>query len=74
MDGSVALLLEAVGLGVGALVVVIVLVLVGRALVGGDDWSTGRRGGSGGEDVVCPRCHHRTPPDATRCPECGKSL
>ena len=53
----------------------VLLVLIGRAFSGGgDEWSTGRRGGSGGEDVVCPRCHHRTPPDATRCPECGKSL
>jgi len=56
------------------LVGVVLLVLVGRAFAGGDEWSTDRRGASAGEDVVCPRCHHRTPPDATRCPECGKSL
>lgn len=42
--------------------------------VNGDDWSTARRGGGDGVDVICPRCHHRTPPEATRCPECGKEL
>jgi|AntDeeMinimDraft_4_1070355.scaffolds.fasta_scaffold39934_1 hypothetical protein len=74
MSVIVPLLVEAVSLAAGGLLVVILFALVVRALAGGEDWSTGRRGGSGGEDVVCPRCHHRTPPDATRCPECGKSL
>lgn len=60
-------------LGGGVVVGIVLVILVGRAL-GEDEWSTGRRGGSGGDDVVCPRCHHRTPADATRCPECGKSL
>lgn len=55
-------------------VILLGVALVVRSLGGSDDWSTGRRGGAAGTDVVCPRCHHRTPPDATRCPECGKSL
>lgn len=71
---AVALVLESAVLLAGALLVVILGVLLGRALIGGDEWSTARRGGHNGEDVICPRCHHRTPPDATRCPECGKSL
>jgi hypothetical protein len=71
----VPLVVESAWLFAGMLVAGVgLLVVIGRALAGGDDWSTGRRGGSGGDDVVCPRCHHRTPPDATRCPECGKSL
>lgn len=68
------LLVDTVGAGLVGVAVVVVLLLVGWGLLGGDEWSTNRRGGSDTEDVVCPRCHHRTPADATRCPECGKSL
>jgi len=59
-------------LGVAIVVLVVVAGVAVLRLIDSADPQAGTAGAD--EEVVCPRCHHRNPADATRCPECGRSM
>jgi uncharacterized paraquat-inducible protein A len=69
-------LVATVPLAIGVLVAILFVGIVVYTVFDDDEWSNAPRsaGGTGDAETVCPRCHHRTPANASSCPECGKSL
>jgi len=69
-------LVATVPLAVGVLGALLLVLLVVYTVLDDDEWSSAppSAGGTDESETVCPRCHHRTPANASACPECGKSL